>query len=175
VDVSGDGLQPQDIWPAFYDGAKYSFLGRKVWWNNPETGTKQFTREQLPLPILRAITYLKPSGGSFRVTENGRVLTLIPPQPMPPRLQEQYGVLSNAQKNLIAVKVETTEMLPVYVGDYYDGFSLHPTRRLTDPLSPAVETEIAEFLKQYGPGGPASKIAETVLPEFADDRPEEPE
>jgi len=175
VNASGDGLQVRDLWPAFYDGAKYSFLGRKVWWNNPETGTKQFAREQLPLSVLRDLTYLKPNGGSFRITENGRVLTLIPPQPMPPRLQEQYDGLSNAQKNLIAVKVESTDMLPVYVGDYYDGFSLLPVRRLTDPLSSETETEIAEFLKKYGQGGPASKIADTVLPDFEDDRPEEPE
>jgi len=135
---------------------------------------KQFARERIPSPVLKSLTYLKPSGGSFRVTENGLVLTLIPPQPMPPRLKEQWDALTNPQQNLIAVKVESTDLLPVYVGEYYDGFTLSPSRRLTDPLPPETQAEIADFLKRYGQE-PREPKAEEVLPDFQDDRPEAPE
>ncbi len=175
VDNSAAGLVPKDIWPSFYDGAKYSFMGDRIWWNNPETGTKQLAREHLPDPVMRVLSALKPEGGSFRVTENGRVLTLIPPQPMPVQLQAQYNKLSNAQKNLIAVKVVSTSMLPVYVGDYFEGFSLFPVRNLTDPLPVDIEREILDFLNSYGPSSSDNPGRDIILPDFTDDRQEEPE
>lgn len=173
LDVSGDGLEPGDLWTGFYDGARYSFQDTKIWWNNPEDGTKRLTVERLPVAVLTALRTFKPDGGSFRVTENGVVLTLIAPQPMPPRLKIQYDALSNTQKQLVWVKVQSTQMLPVYISRYYDGFTLQPFRKLTDPLSAEDEAAISAFLKRYHGRGEGARREETELPEFEDDQPEE--
>lgn len=150
VETHGSGLQPFDLWRAFYDGARYSFKRGRLWWRNPLEGVWQRTNESLPPEIEKRFNQVKPFGGTLRFTENGKVLTLIVPQPMPRHLRPQYEALSNTQKHLIQVKIEGTDMLPVYIGDYLGGFTLLPPERLTDPLSDEEQAKMLDFLKQYG-------------------------
>lgn len=150
LDNTCTGLTTGDLWRGFYDGAKYSFLGRRIWWKNPELRTRQFTHETLPLSILKELTFLKPTGGSFAITENGHVLTLILPQPLPTDIRKQHESLSNAQKRVIETKTRSTKMLPVYIGDFFEGFTLQRVRKLTDPLSEKEANEMIKFLNQYG-------------------------
>ncbi|MFG1690560.1 hypothetical protein ACGF5M_00145 [Gemmatimonadota bacterium] len=150
VDVLGRGIQSLDLWPCFYDGARYSYKRGQLWWKNPVDDEWQRTVESLPASLEKAFLEVKPSGGSLRITENGKVLTLIVPQPLPQRFRPQYEALSNVQKRLIEVKMKSTERLPVYLGEYFDGFNLHPAQKLTDPLSPDEEAEIVSFLNRYG-------------------------
>lgn len=149
VDVQGVGLKPFDLWTAFYDGARYSYRRNEIWWRNGTEGLYQRSPERMPPDIERRLLRRKPQGGSFRVTENGKVLTLIQPQPLSPQLRSQYEALTNVQQNILHVKVQGTDMLPVYLGEYFDGFSLLPPERLTDPLSPDETKEMLEFLHQY--------------------------
>jgi hypothetical protein len=150
IDILGTGLKPSDLWTGFYDGARYSFRGRKVWWKDPEDGSKLLVKEAIPREILKILQFHKPGGGSFRVTENGVVLTLIPPQPMPPDFQRQFDAMNVLQRNLLYVKVKGTERVPVFVGVYEDGFTVLPARKLDSPLSPKEKEELIEFLKSYG-------------------------
>lgn len=171
IDVLGDGLEPFDLWTGFYDGAKYSFSGDRVWWRDPETHLVHFTREPLPDAIRQRLQQRKPLGGSLRITENGKVLTLIPPQPVAPNLKKQFDRLSNEQRNLLVVKTERTQMLPVYVGDFHGGFTVHPPRRITDPLTEEDQAALISFLKKYdsSPGQPDQ------VPTFDDDWAEDRE
>lgn len=171
VDVRGDGLEPFDLWPSFFDGARYTYARDQLWWRNPEEKIRQRTNEDLPQEILDRFRRVKPLGGSIRITEHGSVLTLIEPQPLPPRIQPQYEALSSTQKRLIQVKVEGTNMLPIYLGDYVGaGLTLQPPERLTDPLSDEEEAEMVGFLKQYGESIDAREDDPLY---FGDDRPEE--
>lgn len=168
VENTADSLNPGDLWRGFYDGARYTFCEKKIWWKNPELDTRQFTNEMLPVEILKELTFLKPKGGQFRVTENGHLITLIPPQPLPADLKKQYESLSNVQKQIIETKVKTTKMLPVYVGDFFEGFTLQPVRRLTDPLSKEEIDKMFTFLNQY-----KSQTEEEVIAKDFDDDVEE--
>lgn len=170
LDIQGESLSPLDLWPAFYDGARYTFARGRLWWRNPVERLRQRVDEGLPDAIQKRLEQVKPLGGSIRITEHGKVLTLIQPQPLPTHVRSQYNALTNTQKRLIQVKVEGTDMIPIFLGDYLGGITLHPPERLTDPLSDAQEAEMMSFLKRYGD----SLDAEEEDPlYFADDRPEE--
>lgn len=171
VDVLGKGISAFDLWPSFYDGARYSFRGDKIWWHNPKDGTDQYTNESLPPALLGRLARVKPQGGRFCVTENGCVLTLIPPQPLPANIVAQFGSLSDLQRNLVRIKTETAEMIPIFIGTFKSGFTLKPVRRLTDPLTDSELERLSKFLKQYD----STDFGREPLPVFADDRPEETE
>ena len=150
VDVLGRGVAPLGLWPSFYDGARYSYKGGRLWWRNSADGVWQETRETLPPDIEARFRQVKPDGGSIRVTENGKVLALIAPQPLPPGLKEQYEALTDLQKRLIEVKMRNVALLPVFLGEYSGGFTLHEAIDLSAPLTPGEEADLMAFLSQYG-------------------------
>lgn len=153
VNVVGAGAQPLDLWPSFYDGSRYSFKKGRTWWRDPEGISWRETRETLPNEIRDRFFKVKPDGGSLRITENGKVLTLIAPQPLPRNIEDQYNALNNTQKNLIAVKTHAVELLPVYLGEFHGGLTLRPARGLNEPLSPQEETDLMAFLLRYDKEG----------------------
>ena len=104
VDILGDRVQPLDLWPSFYDGARYSYKSGNFWFKNTEDGVWQQTKEKLPSEMEARFRQVKPEGGSIRITENGKVLALIEPQPLPRHMKPQYEALNNLQKRMIAVK-----------------------------------------------------------------------
>ena len=150
VDVQGLGIRPLGLWPAFYDGARYSFKNGRLWWKNSADGVWQETREGLPATIESRFRQVKPDGGSIRVTENGKVLALIRPQPLPAGMKHQYEALTDLEKRLIEVKMRSVALLPVFLGEYSGGFTLHDPVDLSAPLSPQEETDLIAFLSQYG-------------------------
>ncbi|WP_419862075.1 hypothetical protein [Candidatus Palauibacter sp.] len=152
VDVLGEGVQPLSLWPAFYDGARYSYKNGRLWWKNPVDGVWQETRERLPADIESLFLQVKPTGGSLRVTENGKVLALIAPQPLPSGMKDQYEALTDLQKRLIEVKGRNVGYLPVFLGEYMGGFTLHEAVDLAAPLTPSEEADLMAFLSQYGQG-----------------------
>lgn len=153
VDVLGAGIQPLDLWPSFYDGSRYSFKKERTWWKDPEAVSWRETKETLPKEIRDRFFRVKPDGGSLRITENGKVLALIGPQPLPRHIEDQYKALNNTQKNLIAVKAQTAALLPVYLGDFQGGLTLRPARGLNEPLSPKEEADLMAFLLKYDKKG----------------------
>ena len=150
VDVLGSGVQPLGLWPAFYDGARYSYKNGRLWWKNSADDVWQETRETLPADIESRFGQVKPDGGSIRVTENGKVLALIAPQPLPPGMKDQFEALTSLQKRLIEVKMRNVALLPVFLGEYSGGFTLYEAVNLADPLTPREEADLMAFLSQYG-------------------------
>lgn len=134
LDITPEIIESGDLWPGFYDGARYSYLNDKVWWNNPD-GPRQYTEKPLPEEVMKVLRRFKPEGGSFRITENGYVITLIPKQPLPNNLKEQWNRLSEAQRRFLAIKVQSTDMLPVFIGRYHEGISLRPLQDMRKELS----------------------------------------
>ncbi len=148
IDITPKEAQPGDLWPGFYDGARYSYLDDKTWWRNPE-GPRQYVKETLPDSVLDQLRVLKPKGGSFRITENGYVITLIPKQPLPNDIKEQWDRLSTIQQRLVATKVENTDMLPVYIGRYHEGITLLEPKDLRRPLSREEKSRMLDFLDSF--------------------------
>jgi hypothetical protein len=171
LDPLATGLEPGDLWTSFFDGAKYSFLGDKVWWMDPETGMRRRVNEKLPPKVHANLKFFKAEGGSFRITEWAKVIALIPRQPLPPRVEQQYAKLSTRQKNLIAVKTKTTDLLPIYIGEFEGGFTLRPTRKLGEPMSAGDRKDFATFMKGYGLNIESPQDDDIDLPpEFHDER-----
>ena len=148
LDIIPTNLKPGDLWTGFYDGARYSYLMSKFWWNNPE-GPRQYIEEELPFEIIRELRLHKPLGGSFRITENGYIITLIPRQPMHNYLKKQFESFSQTQQRLMRIKVKTTFMLPVYIGKYHEGITLKPPVDFSKPLSPEERDEMLAFLDGF--------------------------
>lgn len=148
IDLTPINIQSGDLWTGFYDGAKYSYSGNKVWWNN-SGGPRQYIQQTLPNEIMIQLRLLKPAGGSFRITENGYVITLIPKQPLPNNIKKQWESLSDVQKRLIATKVEHTLMLPVYIGRYHEGITLKEPQDFSKPLTDAERKKMLDFLDGF--------------------------
>lgn len=148
IDITPADIQPGDLWPGFYDGARYSYIIDKVWWNNPD-GPRQYIKQKLPDDVMIQLRKLKPAGGSFRITENGYVLALIPKQPLPNNIKKQWEKLSVTQQQIIAAKVENTDMLPVYIGRYYEGIDLEDPKDYSKPLTPSEKKKMLDFLGSY--------------------------
>jgi hypothetical protein len=173
IDISPTDISPGDLWPGFYDGARYSYLNDRVWWRNPD-GPRQYIRESLPDEVMMHLKRFKPMGGSFRITENGYVITLIPKQPLPNNIKEQWEALSATQQRLVATKVETTDMLPVYIGRYHEGVSLLEPKDFKKPLSKQERKEMLEFLDSFSmSGGFNGMVPRDVTPEKLGDESEE--
>ena len=170
IDITPAGIKPGDIWPGFYDGARYSYLNDKVWWMNPE-GPRQYIVETLPPEVMTQLRILKSMGGSFRITENGCVITLIPKQPLPNELRRQWESMSVTQQQLITAKVEATEMLPIYIGRYHEGVSLQEPKDFTKPLSAEERKKMLDFLNRFSVSGEF----EGMVPKDAEDEGEDEE
>lgn len=149
VDVLGTGVEPLDLWPSFYDGSRYSFKKKQTWWRDPDSLSWRRTRQALPQQLRDQFFKVKTDGGSIRITENGKVLVLITPQPLPRHIERQYKALNNVQKQLIAVKTKSTELLPIYLGEFHGSLTLEPPFDLNDPIPPAEEAELLSFLSRY--------------------------
>ena len=141
-------IKPGDLWPGFYDGARYSMLMGKIWWNNPD-GPRQYVVEEMPWELVRELRLHKPLGGSFRITEHGYVITLIPQQPLHNDLKKQFESFSIIQQQLMKTKVKTTFMLPVYIGKYHEGFTLKPPVDYSAPLTDDERKEMLSFLDKF--------------------------
>lgn len=148
VNISPVNIKPGDLWPGFYDGARYSFLKNNVWWSNPD-GARQEVENPFPESLLNSLNKFKPDGGSFRITENGYVITLIPKQPLSNNLKEQLKSFSNVQQHLVSIKVDATEMLPVYIGKFNQGVTLKEPVDLSSPLSAEERKKIFDFVEAF--------------------------
>ncbi len=167
IETTPKELKPGDIWTGFYDGSRYSHLNDRVWWRNPE-GPRQYIVETLPDEVMLQMRILKPTGGSFRITEDGYVITLIPKQPLPNQLKKQWESMSVTQQQLITAKVQSTEMLPIYIGRYHEGITLQPPKDFTKPLTPEERKEMLDFLNGFSAPGEF----EGMVPKDADEEEE---
>jgi hypothetical protein len=149
VSVTHSGLDPGDLWPSVYDGAKYSFSGSSFWWENPETKLRHHFTNQPPGPIVDRLTRLRPQGGSFRITPEGDVLTQIPPAKAPADARKQFEEMSDLVKRFLKLRRVRggVDMLPVYVGSVDpEHIAVEEPTRLTDPLSQQEKEELKAWV-----------------------------
>lgn len=152
VDIQPQGLSPGDLWPSVYDGAKFSFVSDRVWWQNSATHMRHPVETDLSGNVLSTLQRLKPRGGSFRVTPWGDVLTLVKDPPNPEAASEQLHNLPRVIKNIIVLRRERgVEMLPVYVGSVdKTPFDIGDPRSLTDELSAEEQAELNAWAGSIG-------------------------
>ena len=165
ISTTPSDLKPGDLWPSFYDGARYSYLLDKIWWHNPD-GPRQYIEQKLPEEIIMQLHKYKPAGGSFRITENGYVITLIQKQPLPNNIKKQWESLSDIQQHIISVKVESTDMLPIFIGRYHEGITLKEPTDWTKPLSSEQKEKMLEFIEGFS----FSNEFEGMVPKNVDKR-----
>ena len=118
-----DRVKPGYIWPSIYDGARYHFSPDvkgegKIWFRNSD-GTRRYAvtgHEDLVNPLLK----FKPKGGSFRITETGRVLTLRYTLPLPEEARAQWEGLTDEERNIIKARETPGYVLqiPIFVMDF---------------------------------------------------------
>lgn len=150
VPVRPQDLESGDLWPSVYDGARYSFVEERVWWNNGATNRRHTVDNGLPTNVLGSLQQYKRQGGSFRITPWGDVITLIPSHPAPNTVQEQFGDLPRVVQNIIKLRKERgVEMLPVYIGNIGDW---EPELSEPGSLSDALSEEEQEELKSWASG-----------------------
>lgn len=170
IKMRPDDVDVGDLWPGVYDGSRYSLTGTdRIWWHNPETKRRHPVTDGIPERVAKEITFRKNSGGSFRVTPWGDVITLIDTVPEPENVKAQFNRLPRVVQNIIHLRNQRNfDMLPIYVGNI-DGnrVEIGESRDLTSRLSDTAEAEIKAWIESLGPTGQAT----TDLPE-TDDRPE---
>ena len=152
IEISPDGLSEGDLWPSVYDGSRYSFAGDRIWWQNPKTHRRHSLEGSLSKPVMQALRRFKPDGGSFRITPQGDVITLIPYHPTPDLVEEQFGDLPVVVRNIIKIRKEKgVEMLPIYVGEYDGGpIKVGDATMLSDSLSDSEQDELESWAKGLG-------------------------
>ena len=116
----------------------------------------------MPKDIEKEFTYYKGQGGSFRITENGHVITLITPQPLSDRLKKQWDNFSDIQQRLIEVKVEGTQMLPIYLGLWKSpSIEIDPTKDYASKLNDNEKKKMLDFLSKFAPN-PSSEEEDEI-------------
>lgn len=175
IDLTPRKIKPGDLWPGFYDGARYSYSKDKVWWKNPE-GLRQYIHQTLPNDIMVQLHMKKSFGGSFRITENGYVIALIPKQPLPNNLRKQWEGLSDVQKRLIATKVEYTQMLPIYIGRYHEGITLKEPEDFSKPLTDTERKKMLDFLDGFSFSAEfEGMVPKNIESDISSETPDDPE
>lgn len=179
VDLRPTGVEEGDLWPSIYDGARYSLTGPdRVWWHNPSTKRRHPVQSGISDDIAHAITFYKNSGGSFRITPWGDVITLIDTVPRPEDAVEQFRELPRPVQNIIQLRNDRgNDMLPIYIGNIGNSeIRLDEPWELTDALAPEAQKGIEDWIRSLGPTSSTSRNQATEeqmeTPEFDDD-PEE--
>jgi hypothetical protein len=152
IPVQPSNLSEGDLWPSVYDGSRYSFVEDRVWWQSGSDHRRHMVDGTFSPGIIRTLKQYKPSGGSFRITPWGDVITLVPSHPAPGTVREQFGELPRVVQNIIKLRKDRdVEMLPVYVGKIEDrDITVNEPRSLTDSLSEKEQADLASWASGLG-------------------------
>jgi hypothetical protein len=164
IPIQPSGLSEGDLWPSVYDGSRYSFAGDRVWWQSGSDHRRHKVEGEFAPSIIRKLKQYKPSGGSFRITPWGDVITLVPSHPAPGTVREQFGELPRVVQNIIKLrKNRDVEMLPVYIGTIEDrDISVKEPRSLTDSLSEEEQEDLASWATGLGTTSRTSNDSHTA-------------
>lgn len=140
IPVVPDSIDASDLWPSVYDGAKYSFGpgGERIWWANPNTHKRHPVQTPLPKEVKTVLNRFKPQGGSFRVTPQNDVLSLVDIDQLSAGARAEFDDLPRVVKNLISLRKDRggVEKIPIYVGSLdTTPLSVGDPPSLTDPVS----------------------------------------
>lgn len=152
INIRPEGLSSGDLWPSIYDGSRYSFVENRIWWNNGFTHRRHPIITDLPPKIMKELRSYKPSGGSFRITPWGDVITLVDMHPAPETVEKQFSNLPRVVKNIIRLRKDRdVEMLPVYIGTIEDvEIEVKEPKTLTDELNEEEMDELSSWAKGLG-------------------------
>ena len=57
--------------------------------------------------------------------------------------------MSDIQQRIVAVKIENTDMLPIYIGRYHEGITLQEPEDWSKPLSLEQKKKMLAFLDEF--------------------------
>lgn len=147
-------VKPGYIWPSIYDGARYHFSpDGKVWFRYPD-GTRRFAKsgqEGLVEPLKK----FKAEGGSFRITETGRILTLKYKLPVPEAAKDQWNSMTDEERRLIKARedLDPEFLIPIFVGDFKGKIELGDVFDIHKPWSEEEKDEFFQVLASRTEGG----------------------
>ena len=152
IDIQPEGLDVGDLWPSIYEGSRYSFSRRNVWWKGGERNRRHMVDGSFDADILDALNRYKSRGGSFRITPWGDVITLVSMHPLPGQVKEQFDSLPRVTQNIIKLRKERgVDMLPVFVGTIDDpSISVSEPSSLTDELSEEERDSLSSWAGNLG-------------------------
>lgn len=123
IDINPSDIRHGDLWPAFYDGACYHYNAEgKIWWRD-SYGRRYFVTTKHP-DLVSDLLKWKCLGGSFRITENKQVIALLERLPYPEHIEVQILKMNDLQKSIIEYKQESTNMVPIFIGEFDVKFEL---------------------------------------------------
>ena len=139
-------VKPGYIWPSIYDGARYHFSDGRIWFRSPD-GTRRYARSGHE-SLLEPLRKFKPQGGGFRITENGRVLTLRYTFPVPEEARAQWENLTDRDREVIRARESPGEdlLIPVFVADFRGKIELGPALNIHRQWSQEERDEFFEML-----------------------------
>jgi hypothetical protein len=142
-----DRVKPGYIWPSIYDGSRYHISpDRKAWFRNPD-GTRRYVKTGHE-SLVDALLKYKPQGGGFRITENGRVLTLRFTLPVPEEARSQWESLTDEERNIIMARETPGQalLIPIFVTDFRGKIELGDVFDIHKPWSTDERDEFFEML-----------------------------
>jgi hypothetical protein len=95
-----------------------------------------------------ALLKYKPQGGGFRITENGRVLTLRFTLPVPEEARSQWESLTDEERNIIMARETPGQalLIPIFVTDFRGKIELGDVFDIHKPWSTDERDEFFEML-----------------------------
>lgn len=141
-------VEKGSLWPAPYDGSKFSVNSNnrelKVNIGGVKTSAIEGHEE-----LVKKVLKFKHNGGSFKINENGKILTLLYEAPYPERIQEQINNLTDEEKNLIDIRSDASidEMVPIYIGEFSGNIKFN---KVFDIHKEWTEEDDKEFLDRIG-------------------------
>lgn len=155
-DLSFDNFQwePENIkkgwlWPSIYDGTKFSVNtnNQLLMHIGEQKVYAKEGHEELTKKVLDFIG--KQGGGSFRINENGHMITLMYKAPYPDKIKKQLEELSPEEKNLIDIRKQTEkdDRVPIYIGKFRGNIKF---KKIFDIHTKWTKEHDEEFLKRIG-------------------------
>ncbi|MFX0182939.1 MAG: hypothetical protein ACFE95_07645 [Candidatus Hodarchaeota archaeon] len=149
VDINPKDIRFGDLWPGFYEGSLYHFNHKgKIWWRD-SIGRRWFAKKDYP-NLSEKLLRWKRLGGSFKINEYRHVISLLEKVPFPDYINEQMDALSDIQKSIIEYKVETTNLVPIYICDFDDVIELKDPTDIERKWTEKETEAFIEKLKKLG-------------------------
>lgn len=143
------GLKPGDLWSSIYDGTTLSVNSNRQLFIR--VNNKKCYAEEGHEDIVDKVLQFKPNGGRVKITETGKILTLMYSVPYPAKIKKQFGRLNDFEKNLISIRhqlhPDKEGMVPVYLGKFTGNIKFRPPLDLEREWS---EEDDEEFLSRIG-------------------------
>jgi hypothetical protein len=112
------------------------------------------------------LLYYKPEGGSFRITPDRNIVTLVPAHPKPEKVVEQFRKLPGVVKKIIKLRKEKgVEMLPIYIGNLQMNFNLGRPKTIVTPLTDEETEDMIRWIRSFGSSKENSPIEQKDDPE----------